>query len=276
MKSIFEIENRLDINSEFEKLVRIFHEDNDAALYAEDKNHMRQYTTFIEAIDNMIFLKWKYRDTFIDVDEYLEHIGIDYERTLLYGIYQISEDSFLYYLEFLSNMVLLINTENTIELSRRVIAAIENISRILEKMNYKLKEVGDKVIIVKRDADVDSVLNNVPRNVADIILEYNDFRIRNDLNAKGKILKSIDLYLDKDNKKIKKQIRSIDNVLVDSFETILNNLGINHQNDNEIFKSISDDKKMEWYDKCFKMMLHGIRAIEVNQIKNERAELVKK
>ena len=177
MKSIFDLENRLDINNEFERFVRELYEDGNAALYAEDEYHQKEYSTLIEVIDKKIFLKWKYRDTFIDVDEYLEHIGVDYEKTLMYGVEPIDKTTFLYFLEFLANMWVLIKKEDSIELSQRAIATMENIPKILEKMNYKLKEVEDKVIIVKRDSDVDSILTVVSEDIADILLEYNDFYV---------------------------------------------------------------------------------------------------
>ncbi len=275
MKSIFELEIRLDMEREIEKIIHEIMEDNDAALYEEDKYHPKQYTTIIEAIDKMVFLKWKYRDTFMDVYEFLEYIGIDVEAVLYDGSTYISEEVFLMLLEFLLNMYYLMRLED-IELSKKAIAIFENIPRILEKMNYRPKELEDRIIITKRNADVDAVLENVPDNIAGLLLEYNDYRIKNDIKAKKSILKSIDLYLDDNNKKIKKQIRGIDNTLVDTFETIINNMGINHQGKEEVYTSMGDEEKIEWYDKCFLLMLHGIRAIKVSELKNERAELIKK
>lgn len=275
MKSIFELENRLDINKEFEKIVYELYEDEQAALYAEDEHHLEQYTSLIDAIDKMVFLKWKYRDTFMDVEEFIDSIGIDPERVLLRGTYYIGKEKFLLFLEFLINMYPLMKLEK-IELSKRALALFQNIPTILEKMNYKLEEVEDKIVITKRDSNVDSVLTNVPNDIAYLLLEYNDFKICNDINEKKAILKAIDLYLDNDDKKIKKQIKGIDKELVDTFETILNNMGINHDNSDQKYKSMPDEEKIKWYDKCFLLIIHGIRAITVNEIKNERKELVKK
>ena len=275
MKSIFELENRLDINKEFEKIVCELYWDENAALYAEDEYHSKEYTSLIVAIDKMVFLKWKYRDTFMDVEEFIESLEINTEMVLIKGAHFISKESFLLFLEFLINMYHLIKQEK-IELSRRAIALFENIPKILEKMNYKLEELEDKIKITKRDSNVDSVLTKVPSNIAHLLLEYNDFRICNDIEAKKAILKAIDLYLDNDDKKIKKQIKSIDKDLVNTFETVLNNMGINHDNSDEIYKSMTVEEKIEWYDKCFLLMIHGIRAITVNEIKNERKDVVKK
>lgn len=270
MKSIFDLENRLDINNEFERFVRELYEDRNAALYAEDEYHQKEYSTLIEVIDKKIFLKWKYRDTFIDVDEYLENIGVDYEKTLMYGVEPIDKTTFLYFLEFLANMWVLIKKEDSIELSQRAIATMENIPKILEKMNYKLKELEDKVIIVKRDSDVDSILTVVSEDIVDILLEYNDFRIKNNIEEKKKILKKIDLYIEKNIK-----IKSFDKGLDDSIGTIVNKMGINHPIEEE-FKTLTVTELIEWYDKCFLMMIHAIRTVEINKIKDERKKLISK
>ena len=270
MKSIFFFFFRLDINNEFERFVRELYEDRNAALYAEDEYHQKEYSTLIELIYKKIFLKWKYRDTFIDVDEYLENIGVDYEKTLMYGVEPIDKTTFLYFLEFLANMWVLIKKEDSIELSQRAIATMENIPKILEKMNYKLKELEDKVIIVKRDSDVDSILTVVSEDIADILLEYNDFRIKNNIEEKKKILKKIDLYIEKNIK-----IKSFDKGLDDSIGTIVNKMGINHPIEEE-FKTLTVTELIEWYDKCFLMMIHAIRTVEINKIKDERKKIISK
>lgn len=269
MKSIFEIENRLDINNEFEKIISIIYEDSHAALYSKDAYHSKEYGTLIEAINKKIFLKWQYRDTFLDVEEYLEHIGIDYEEALLYREYFVNEIAFLNFLEFLANMFLMIAIDDTIELSMRINAVKANIPRILEKMNYELKQIEDKIIITKRNADVDSILDIVPKNIADVLLEYNDFRIQGDIKAKQKILKNIDLYIEKNI-----NIKSFDKDLDNSIGTIVNKMGINHPIKEEPYKTFTEQQLIQWYDKCFLMMMHAIRTTEINKIKNERKELL--
>lgn len=271
MKSIFEIENRLDIPKEFSKLVDIFQEDPNATIY-EEKYHSRTYGTFMSAVNKTVFLEWKYRDTFLDVYEYLEHIGINIDA-IEYLNYHINQEQFLYYLEFVLNMVLLIDNTNKrkIELLPITIAAIENIPKILEKMNYKIKELDDKIIITKRNADIDSILETVPKDIASTLLEYNDFRIQDDIKAKQKILKNIDLYIEK-NINIKYFDKELDNAI----GTIVNKMGINHPIKEEPYKSFTDEQLIEWYDKCFLMMIHAIRTVGINKIKNERKKLAQK
>ena len=261
MKSIFELENRLDISTEFNKLLEIFEGDKEAVIY-ENKYGNKVYGRFIDGINETVFLEWKYRDTFLDVFEYLEFIGIN-EIFLEEGNYN-DQNRFLLYLEFIVNMAYLIKNNNKIKLLPKTNAAINNIAIILEKMNYKIDELDDKIVIIKRNSDVDSVLNTVPEDISKRLLEYNDFRISKNINEKRKILKSIDLYMDNENKYIK---RNIDNELKNCIETIVNNMGINHNNEEEPFISMTIEEKLEWYDKCFLMMIHAIRSIEVNKIK---------
>ena len=98
MKSIFEIENRLNIQAEFEKMFTEFQTNNMAVKYKECNDKMIETGTLVDAIDNTIFLEWKYRDTFLNIDEYLEHLGIPVDDIYTYGVGNISEKYFLYYI----------------------------------------------------------------------------------------------------------------------------------------------------------------------------------
>lgn len=166
-------------------------------------------------------------------------------------------------------MVLLINNTNKVELQPKTLAAIENIPKILEKMNYEMEKIEDRIIITKRSADIDSILEIVPKDIATILLEYNDFRIQGDIKAKQKILKDIDLYIEK-NIDIKSFGKDLDN----SIGTIVNKMGINHPIKEEPYKTFTEQQLIQWYDKCFLMMIHAIRTTEINKIKNERKELL--
>lgn len=271
MKSIFEIENRLNVEKEFKRLMDAICYDREAIIFSRHKDSNRHYGTIFEAIDEVAFLEWKYRDTFLNVIEYFEHIGIDYKNVILGKRYNIGNEAFLFFLEFLVNIFKVFENDERIEFTDRAIAYIQNIPRILEKMNYELAKQEDKIIITKRDADVDSVLENVPKNVANLLLEYNDFRIRNDIEAKKKILKALDLYIENNIK-----IKEFDSELDNTIGTITNKMGINHPRIEEPYKSYTDEQLLEWYDKCFLMMLHVIRTVEIRKIKKERKDIVNK
>lgn len=259
-KSIFEIENRLDINKEYERLVLSLQESH-ALIYKSE------FMSLYEFLNDYVFPKWQYRDTFVDLDDYLEHIGINIHSPI------IIEEMFLNFLEFLLNIwktaVNVINFNNVVVCSEIAFNIIEhNVPILLEKMNYTIKEESGKLLIIKRDSDVDSILDIVPVDISFLLLSYND--IRNDnIEAKNRILKSLDLYIEKDKRKYK----SYDSSLYDSIQTIVNEMGVNHPV-HEKYKDMSETELCSWYDKCFKMMIHLIRTEDIICMKNERKQLL--
>lgn len=232
--------------------------------FGEEPYNIEQMT-LIEAIDKEVFLSWKYRDTFLNTKEYLKFLGISIDDNSIsdFTIYSIKEDTFLYFIEFLVNMVELLKNKNDVNFSNKICATIENIPLILEKMNYKLTKENDKILIIKKDADIDTVIQSVPDDIGKLLLEYNDFKIKDDILAKRNILKQIDLYIEKNIK-----LKGYDSGLENAIGKITNELGVNHPI-NEKYMNYSNNQLIEYYDKCFIMMLHAIRIKEVIAIKNE-------
>lgn len=259
-KSIFEIENRLDILKEYERIKKALFDPNSLIYNA-------YYSSLFEFLDEYVFPNWKYRDTFVDIDDYLNNLDIDFRYTF------IQEENFLYLLEFLLNIwntaKTLIDLKNVSVVKKISFDIIDhNIPIILERMNYTFVKDNDKLIITKRNSDVDSILDIVPIDIATLLLSYNDIK-NNNLDSKSKILKSLDLYIETDKKKYK----SYDSSLYDSIQTIVNEMGVNHPL-HEKYKSLSKEELCSWYDKCFKMMIHLIRQEDIIQIKKERKELL--
>ena len=264
-KSIFEIENRLDIEKEFEKLIK--------ALFEEDTIYYNSYDmSFFEFLNEYVFNLWEYRDTFTDLDDYLEHIGIT--SRIINKCDVLTKEIFLNFLELLINLLLVIEEKIGIKnvyfrniKTKNIIS--HNVPIILEKMNYELYSEENTMRIRKRDADVDSILDLVPEEISYLLLSYNDIR-NNNIESKKTLLKKIDLYIDANKRKYKE----IGKELLDSIETIVNNMGINHQSKKFPFNNLSDYELSEWYDKCFKMMIHLIRTEDIIKIKKERNELI--
>ena len=224
-------------------------------------------------LNRHVFNLWKYRDTFIELKDYFEFIGID--ESTLNGYRKVDEEAFLNFLELLINLMKVIDKDiglDEIDFENLKVEKIlpHNIPLILEKMNYELYFDEDKICIRKRDADVDSVLNLVPEDISLLLLSYNDIR-NNNIDSKKTILKKIDLYIDSNKQKYK----SIGKELLDSIDTIVNKMGINHKPDESPYNKLTETELCVWYDKCFKMMIHLIRTEEIIEIKKERNNLVK-
>lgn len=268
VKSIFEIERRIDISKEYHKMIYVLY-DKEAVEY-EDEYGYTNCCDFFTGIDKTIFLYWKHRETTLSIIEYMDESGFGIGKK--YPGDKIYETDFLYFIELLLNMMALLDERKELKLRKRTKAVLLNIPLILEYLNYKCEEIDDKIIISKRDADIDSILEIVPNNIADNLLMYNDFKIKEDIEAKKKILKNLDLYIEK----YQKVLKQFDSKLIDSIGMIMNKMGVNHPLKEEPFASYSENKLLEWYDKCFKMMIHAIRSLEINEIKKDREKLIKK
>lgn len=260
-KSIFDIELRLDINKEFYKMVYYFHHCYGTTYYRNIPYSL------IEAINQYAFLKWPYRDTCINCEEFLERIGLRSDYFNRDNIYAMSLEQFLYYLEFIYNIISFSIDNNYILIKDKIVYSIvENLELIAEKINYKFIKDNDKYLLIKRDANIDCALKIITdKDISIILLEYNDFKIRNDIKEKASILKKIDIYIEKN----KSLYSKIDNDSYRSFGYILNNFGINHKI-NDKYSNLKNNELIEWYDNAFQLALHLISMINIKQINNDR------
>ncbi|MBQ7140157.1 MAG: hypothetical protein IJO32_01480 [Bacilli bacterium] len=259
--SIFDIEVRLDINKEFNKMVKYLH-------HTSNTTYTKIYgSTFIEAINYYAIKVWPYRGTAITCEEYLENIGISsYYFKDGMGIDKIK---FLYYLEFIYNIYKFASYRGLIKIeSESVKAIIKNLNLIVEQMNYEFVKKEDKYLLVKRNADIDSILTLVEKDIAELLLEYNDFKIKDNLQRKSEILKSIDKYIEKNQSEYSK----IDKDSYKSWGYIVNNFGVNHKT-NEKYKDEDENNLIKWYDKAFMLSIHLIRLTKIKEINNERKSL---
>ena len=260
-KSIFDLEIRIDIKREFANIKEILMEES--AIF-----YNRNFHSLYEVINNDIFPIWKYKGIFVDFDDFCDRLGIDWDYN------RCSEENFLLMVELLINLwkyiELNMDSESKKYNSKRVVGYMRiNLPLIIEKMNYQIKEERDKLRLIKRDSDVDSVLETVPQSCAVLLLDYNDIR-NNKIQSKKSILKELDLFIEKN----KKTYQSIDKNTYNSIQLIVNKMGINHPIEEEPYKSFDDEKLIEWYDKCFKLMLHLIRTKEINEINKERKSFI--
>ncbi|MBQ6285604.1 MAG: hypothetical protein IJK67_04770 [Bacilli bacterium] len=260
-KSIFDLEIRVDIEKEFKNIKSILFE-GDAIYYSGIWYNL--YSFF----NNEIFPVWKNKGMFIDFDDFLDKLNIDFNSN------NCDESSFLYLVEVLINLwskaIEILDFDDNLN-SKRVIGYMQlSLPKIIEKLNYEVVGSKSRYTLSKRDADVDSVLDLVPSDCSTLLLEYNDIR-SNDIDIKKDILKKLDLFIE-DNKN---EYKSLDNVTYNTVQIIVNKMGINHPIKEEPFKSLTGDELLEWYDKCFKLMLHLIRRKEVSTINNQCKAFIK-
>lgn len=250
-KSIFELENKLE-DPTFE-MNRLF-----GAFFSEERRitHGRLLYNFQKELRENIFPSWPYRDTFISVDEYVNFLGVNRS---------FDEAVFLNFLEFVYNICVFAEKKMGYTMSDSVLkAVVSNVPKILAKMSCEFRQEDDKYIIIKKSADVDSVIQYVPEQVADLLLAYGDFRIEKDVKAKQTILKKLDLYIEKN----KKKLSGYDNRLYRRTQQIVNKLGVNHPSEPP-YDKLNECELLEKYDECFTMMTHLLRYDAIKQIEEK-------
>lgn len=263
VKSIFELERRFDFNKEFIRLINLL----DVRIYG-NKNYRNQ--TFW-AIADINFSEWRYRLTATNISQYFEDLDIDFNN-----ISSCDNTHKMYVLQFIDSYIVFLiynfKIDYCIDLERQVykpyLTVLKNIGHIISKLNFKrdIDKQNGTVTYIKRDADTDSILSII-ENEDDLrlaLLEYNDFRIENDINEKRIILKKLGDYLEPK----RKEFNSINKSLTDDIFYMLNKFYIRHNNDGNI-KFDSNGDYIKWYDKLFKMIIHLIRSKYIFDVQKE-------
>ena len=273
VKSIFELERRFDFDKEFNRLYELLNQE----IYNYEYSH-RYNANFWRIADNF-FTKWEHRLTAINVAQYFSDLEINYKRPS-----SCDKTEKLYILQFIDSYIYYmintrkISTARLIDLNNRIytpyLVIIENIKILLENLNFRrqLNKENNTIIYIKRDCDTDSVLSII-ENEDDLrlaLLEYNDFRIENNIIEKRMILKKLGDYLEPK----RKEFNSINRPLTDDIFFMLNKFYIRHNNSSNITFD-SDADYIKWYDKLFKMIIHLIRMKYIIEVQNDLKEFKK-
>lgn len=269
-KSIFDlIDKEIDFRNEYERLYQLIRIQK--LLVFNDANY-----TYIQIFDKYIS-EWPYRGICTSFDEIAENIGIiDFPD-------MSAEESCLYLCELILNMrVFLLNIKNKIEPPEDAFyygmynsddydylyfndkILIDNVKYIIQKLGYEQKNIGDKIILTKNNADATSTAIIVEDDISDLILNYNDFKIAEDIKAKKDILLSLGQYIEP----MRKEIKNKNSNLEDYIFLCLNKLNIRHNNKNgkeknDYVKNMTDKELINWYDKLYDLILIAIRLVEL-------------
>lgn len=255
-KSIFELERRSSLKEEYENLREYL-----INSYLIDEGYEEDV---LKAIAET-FTKWPLRGTALNPASYFS------QRNL--NLYHINNDTeALYFFEFIFNFLYsainddyfnVSSVHHAAEHNKEVVKVIfENTRRTLESINMKIKHIEKRFIFTKRDADVDSIIEQVPV-IKDLLLSYLDFRNEKDIHTKKTILKHLGDYIEKN----KDSFKQYDSNLFNDIGALLNKGSIRHNNDKQI-NFQTEQEQIECYDKTFKLIIHLIRHRETLDIQN--------
>lgn len=280
--SIVNLEQRTNAIKELEKLKEFIQTE---LFYQPLLYKPRENLTFLKFIKKHI-LELPFSKTANTFEQYCEEIGVNLNPQSE----KEATKSILYVTNFIMNTITAILCDSrgplpTIEsIASYVRSEIKytvyhsRIERLLELFNYK-QELGHydrendfhEIIFTKRDADVDSVLPIVTPDTRIDLLSYLDFRLENNLIEKQTILKRLAAYLEPK----RKEYESFNKGLTSSIFYLFNNINIRHNNTQQVTFE-SEAEQIEYYDICFKMILHLIREKEVSGYIEKVSALQKK
>lgn len=274
-KSIFQLERRLDLLEDFWDLYKSMD-------CYKLRSHGLDDKTLMVLLDEVI-ADWPYREGVSSIRSYLAKKNINLEDNDESAFSR--EEKVLYSLELYINLlhwvhesnakndVLTINLSN-ITLEQELKPFIDNIEYILERCNMRVREKPVKgnfpqYIIIKRDVNVDAVIEEVPE-LSDVLLSYLDIRNKNDEQAKREILKQIADYLEPKRKDYKSTAYSS---LCDSLFVVFNKCNIRHNDKNQI--KLRKPQRMKLYDQTFTAAIHLMQMESVNVFKETVNQLKK-
>ena len=208
------------------------------------------------------FKNWKYNANYLSFKELRDQLEFTFERDGFYNVptgYIKGVNDFFDYCEMIINMIALLPEEEAEYHGKNVNNIIRIIDYDLNTLNHEIRKINDKCLIIQKDAAVSEVIDIVEDSLAKIILEYNHYLLKGDLEKKKNILIKIANALEPQ----KGEIKSMNYQLFKDYFYLINNMDIRHNNCdssdtsnyNAYFDKLIINKKEEWYDEIYQMSL---------------------
>lgn len=260
-QNIFDlIAQKTDITTEANRLVKLFAYDK-TIIY---KLRIPIEYTLEKYLSEYAFVTWRGRGHVTNLAEFLNMSG--YSSLSTKSRYTLDD--------FISLSEILLNLWKAADATRKKNTSFSFgynynlLLRIIEDnlaaCNYKAMydKVHDYYLIVEAKPEVTAVAEIVEEGLAFEVLRYNHRTLKGNLQEKKKILFSLGQSLEIN----RKQLQGINNQLADAIFTILNNMGIRHNNphNEEVLANLTQGELEEWYDELYQMML--LAKLELDNI----------
>ena len=208
------------------------------------------------------FKNWKYNANYLSFKELRDQLKFTFVRDGYYNVpsgHIKDANDFFDYCEMIINMVVLLPEEEAEYHENNVNEIIRLIDYDLNSLNHKIRKINDKCLIIQKDAAVSEVIDIVEDSLAKIILEYNHYLLKGDLEKKKNILVKIANALEPK----RPEINELNKQLCSNYFYLINNMDIRHNNCdssdtsnyNVYFDKLTINEKEEWYDEIYQMSL---------------------
>lgn len=235
---------------------------------------MISYEEFYESgfpttINDMLarnFRQWKKRGAYTSLEELRYQLGFSISKfrtsDSLNSIYiDIEKTDYFLFCEMFFNLVfdLLDLLEKYKELIIHIRYVLDTMSTVADKCGFEIKHIDDKYLVVEKNAVAIEVASAVPE-LANVILEYNGFLLKGNLERKQELLKKIADAIEPK----RQEMNDINKSAVDDFFFLVNNMNIRHNNVDKSdpakyvkqFAELNDAEKEKWYDSIYEQALY--------------------
>lgn len=277
-KSMYDILNKtIDYENEFSKLWNM-------VFTKKYYQYGSTKYTIIEIFDRLI-VNWKYKGTKCSAEEVINELGFNdfenlpvQESILRICDFVINISEFIKYQkkEFDNKIKPIKDFNITASPSNKVKVPLsievfdkmlmDLVYELLDSLNYEVTKKDDyQCFIIKKNIDAEETAKVIEdEDLSSIILQYNNYTIVNNLEAKKSILISLAGHFEGN----KNALKNINSKLENNISFALNNFNIRHnnkvgKNQNEFIKSISDADLIKLYDETYFMLLLAFRLIEL-------------
>lgn len=253
-KHFFEsLEREVNFQNEYIKLEKMCNEIYGRSVYSNGVS----INTWIE----QNFRSWRKRSNYTSFEELREQLGFSIKNDngeLFINAAEININRYLLFCEMIINVIVGVHEEHIAMLDPVIEALVNTIIATVEKCGMEIKTINDEIMIVEKNAVAIEVADKVPE-LADIIIEYNHYLLKGDLNRKKELLKRIADALEPE----RKELNGINKSATDDFFFMVNNWNIRHnncnpndaKNYNPKFDSFSTAQKEECYDLVYEQGL---------------------
>ena len=289
-KSMYDILNKsIDYNNEYDKLWDM--------IFTERYYQYNGVKYSLTEIFNKFIVLWKYKGTKCSTQEVLEELEIiEYPNISVEEVILKLCDFIINIREFLLfEKSRLDNAADEAEQHNKYCFEGEEVSvpkrlfmhdrmlndlvnEILNSLSYEiLKKEDYQCFIVKKNVDSEETEKVIEDNdISSKILQYNDYSIVEDVDAKKSILKSLADYFEGH----KKEIKAFNSDLENNISFALNNFNIRHNNitgakANEFIKNINDKELIVLYDKTYFLMLIAFGLIALKEFEEDIEDIKK-
>jgi len=246
--SIFNLNNKTNYKDEYIKIIKVF---SSKCVTYKGKNY-----NYFDFVNIYLFNNWKFRETYLDIYDYLEFIGVNIKSN------KISYDSFINFLEFILNMDLLLSKiklyydETKFNTNTRSIL-YHNIPLIIEKLGLEAYDLDDKIVISTIDTNYNDFSEIVPNEIHELIISYRSIN-NNGIKTKRIILDKLYSYMENNINKYK----NYNSVLFNTVKIVILKMGVRYDIDKK-YSELSNYKLRKYYDYCFEIICYLIKTEDV-------------